>query len=332
LQKEGVQVPASMATGSKMLKAAESELGGARYAESVDRMNEQFTRAALSRIGVDETHATPPVLNKAATDIGAQFDAIAARNPSIPLGTFPQIAANVANDFKNLTGAESPLINQFIQRIGSGPISGKTYQAIQSDIQRYARASSNPELRNALYDLKSGLDFEIQNGLVNQVDAQAWANARRQWANLMTVQKAVSGTTQTAAEGIITPPALARAIDSMGRGNYARGRGDFADLARAGNVIMKPLQDSGTASRLAAKAIPAAIAAAATGGFGALPMIAGSVAGPWAAGRALMSPWVQRYLANQLALRGPLANLRTTRSLGAIAGPSFYQGQQSNED
>ena len=69
-----------MAVGSKALKAAESELGGGQYAANVDRMNEQFTQAALRGAGISADRATPDVLNNAADQIGAKFDAVAARN------------------------------------------------------------------------------------------------------------------------------------------------------------------------------------------------------------------------------------------------------------
>ena len=303
LASEGVQVPASMATGSKALKAAESELGGSGYSDAVARMNAQFTQATLKRAGIDAQAATPDVINAAADRIGASFDAVAARNPSIPIKGFAPVADAIAQDFKNLTGAESPYLNDLRGKIGSD-ISGRNYQAIQSEVQRYARETSSPELRSALYDMKGALDKAVQSGLQNPADAAIWSQARQQWKNLLVVTKAVSTTAAPAAEGLITPAKLTQAIESMKRGSYAKGQGDFADLARAGNQIMKPLADLiGTASRLAAIAKPAALGAIlgggfATGGASILPSIAGLVA-PYVLGKTLMTGPVQRYLANQ---------------------------------
>jgi hypothetical protein len=317
LANEGIQVPAGMALGNRPLSAAESQLGGGTYGAAVENMNRQFTQATLRRAGIDAEAATPDVINKAAKDIGQQFDDVAARNPSIPIGDFAQKAATVANDFKDLTGAESPLLSKLVSRIGdTGNISGETYQSVQSDIQRFARASSSPELRNALYDLKGELDSAIQNGLKDSADAQVWKQARNDWKNLLVVQKAVSGTTEAQASGLITPAALTRANESVSRGSYARGRGDFTDLARAGNAIMKAYQDSGTASRLGIVARLAALGGGlAAGGIPGLATAGVGVAAPYFAGKALLAGPIQRAIVAQAIRPGPTARAAFAPSL-----------------
>ncbi len=305
LRAEGIHPPASMVTGSKFQKAMESELGGSRYDDAITRMNEQFTAATLRRAGIqNETRATPAVVNAAEDRIGQVFDTVAARNPRIPLDSrFNTEARQVADDFRNLTGAPSPLIDTLVQRIGATgqrpAISGQSYQTIQSEIARYARAAQQPELRMALQDLRSALDGAIQRGLTNPADAALWRQARRDWANLIVVNRAVGGSTEASANGFITPSRLSNAIDSMRRGNYSHGRGDFADLARAGNQIIKSLADSGTPSRARALALPALAGAVLGSGFGALPGALMAGLGPIIAGRAVMSGPGQRYLQNQ---------------------------------
>jgi hypothetical protein len=100
-------------------------------------------------------------------------------------------------------------------------------------------------------------------------------------------------------------------------------------LARAGNVIMKGYQDSGTSSRLMAQAKPAAIGAAlggvvASGGATLLPTLA-AIAAPYVSGRVLMSRPAQAYLRNQRFV-APAGGLR--RNVGAVAAPAFLQGQR----
>ena len=73
------------------------------------------------------------------------------------------------------------------------------------------------------------MDVAIGAGLKNPADAKIWSEARRQWGNLKTIERAVSGTTDTAAEGLITPAKLTNAITAFGRAGkttYVRGRGD----------------------------------------------------------------------------------------------------------
>jgi len=326
LRDEGVIPPASMATGSKTLKYAESEIGGGRYADAVERMNKQFTAAALRRAGIDAEAATPEVLNQAATDIGSQFDKVAANNPVISVQGFGPQADAIHADYQALTGAKSPLLAQLSKRIGNSIISGDDYTKLRSDIARYARKTSSQELEDALNGFKNKLDDVVQAGL-NPADAQAWAQARRQWFNLLTLKKAVGGPTEGAAFGQISPAKLSQAIESMGgQGTYAMGRGDFADLARAGNAIMRQAADSGTAGRLATWAVPLALADLLSGHT----MTGMTVAARAAAGPALMSRLAQRILANQRYANQALgpASAAGRRSLSAIAGPAAYQAEQ----
>jgi hypothetical protein len=184
-----------------------------------------------------------------------------------------------------------------------------------------------------LYDTKAALDAAVQNNLKNPADAQAWQQARHQWYNLLTIEKAAGGPTEGAAFGLISPSKLTQAIDSMKRGAYVRGKGDFADLARAGNAIMKPLQDSGTASRLA----PYAKLAAMAGGFmaGGVPGLVTAGAGAYAptvAGKLMMTPLGQRYLLNQvLNARRPGATVGGVLPALVGTGISATRDRQSPE-
>jgi hypothetical protein len=141
----------------------------------------------------------------------------------------------------------------------------------------------------------------------------------------MVLHRAVGGSTEASASGFITPAKLTQAIESMRRGTYTHGRGDFADLARAGNHIMKPFQDSGTPSRTRAMAIPALAGAVMGSGFGVLPGAAMAAAAPFVAGRALMSRPMQAYLQNQ-ALAGLLGNINTGRNVATQAVLSGVRG------
>lgn len=324
LRNEGVEVPASMATGNKLLKAAESELGGPRFDDAILRMNEQYTAAALRRVGVNANRATPDVINAAEDRIGNVFNTVAARNPHIPLDARARTdITRIGDDFNDLTGGRNPLIDRYTQQIfntGQRPaISGQSYQTLQSDIARMARAAQQPELRMALQDMRAALDAAVQRGLRNPADIAAWRQARRDWANMIVINRAVSTSTEAAANGFILPAKLQNAMESMRRGTYSHGRGDFAELARAGNQIMKQFQDSGTPARARAMAIPATIGAVAGAGLGALPGAALGMLAPSAAGRALMSRPAQAYLQNQRAA-GFLNNVGTGRNAATQLG------------
>ena len=329
---------AGQRSGSRALKYMESELGdafgaGNQATRANDLVNEQFTTAALNRAGVQgATRATPDVIDTAFDNNSNQFNSIAARNPAIPIpSSFWNDAARVADDYEGLTGQRSPLLDRFTAQIGnpatgSPAISGDAYQAIQSDIARFARAATQPELKSALYDYRAALDDAMQRGLTqigNTGDAQAWRQARGDYKNLLVLERAAGGTSETAAQGFITPAALAIADKAInGRRNFVRGNTPFADLAQAGNAVMKPLPQSGTAPRAAAHLLPAILGGALGHGTGdAMAGVMAGAAAPAIMGRVVHSTPVQAYLRNQAAVplrQGVRRNLMRGAALAAL--------------
>jgi hypothetical protein len=179
-------------------------------------------------------------------------------------------------------------------------------------------AAADPQLSEALRGLREALDGAMERTLAarNPRAVAAWRQARREYRNMIVIEQAATGAGENAALGLISPSALRNAtLSKHGRRNYGRGQGDFADLARAGEATMKPLPNSGTASRQAARnlglGISSLVGGAAGGSAGAafgLPgagAMAGMVAGaavPAVAGRAMLSGPGRAYLGNQLLL------------------------------
>jgi hypothetical protein len=314
LRNEGVDLTAGQVTGSRGLRYAEGEIGGARAASIGERQGEQFTAAALRRSGETATRATPEVLDKAFTRIGQQFDDLAVRNTMRPDQQFVQDFHAAVRDY----GAMVPPSQRapFVEKIGGDiidalrggrPMAGDVYQSISSQLARAARgAGNNPELRTALYGMRDALDGAMERSIasVNPTDAGLWREARNQYRNLLTIERAATGAGENAALGLISPSALRNAtVSTQGRRSYARGSGDFAELARAGEALMKPLPDSGTASRTAVRAlgtsVPAVVGALAGTGAGPAGTLAGMAAGaaiPKVAGALMMTGPVQNYL------------------------------------
>lgn len=83
------------------------------------------------------------------------------------------------------------------------------------------------------------------------------------------------------------------------RRGYARGRGDFSDLARAAEAIMKPLPQSGTAPRQYVNKLISLLSVGIGGATAGLPGAVAGVAAPAVGWRVLMSRPVQAYLGNQ---------------------------------
>lgn len=310
LANEGVGLTAGQATGRKALQYAESEIGGARTAEMLDRQGEQFTAAALKRAGINADRATPEVMDRAFTRIGKQFDDLAARNPLTPDPQFARDITNTVSDYANIVPASQrapvvgKLANDIIAQAKSG-MSGAQYQTFTSRLAKLSRETSDAQLKQVFSGMRVALDDAMERGLVarKSPDLGAWREVRNQYRNMLVLEKAASGAGENTALGIISPSQLRNATVQQSRRGYVRGAGDYSELARAGEATMKPLPNSGTAPRFAARTVPALVGALLGHGItgDTMGMALGAATGNYALGRALMSRPVQAYLKNQIA-------------------------------
>lgn len=344
LRGEGVELTAGQATGSKPLQWMESTLGdlpgsGGRAAETQARQGEQFTAAALRRTGENANRATPEVMDNAFTRIGHDFDQLAARNT---LHMDQQFAAGLMNNVREYNSLvpqtlRSPIVENVVNDLAAhagqngGALSGEYYQALRSRLDRAARSSANdPQLSETLRGLRTTLDDAMERTIqaTNPADLGAWREARNQYRNLLVVEKAATGAGSQTAEGILSPSQLRNAtVNTHGRRNYARGDGDFAELSRAGEAIMKPLPNSGTAPRMYMQHLASALSGAAGGSIAGLPGAIAGAAVPAGVGRALMSRPAQAYLGNRV-----LAPFQGSRRNEALAAALLaQQGQSARE-
>jgi hypothetical protein len=304
LKSHGVQPTAGQATGNRGLQFAESAIGGDATKRILERQGEQLTGAAIKKAGGDAARARPEVMDDLFEQVGKKFDDLSARTP-VPLDTKLQDELlKVGAEYESL-GKTAPIIEQKINQIAktasqNGDIlSGESYKTIRSEIGA-AIKKADPETKIALRELQGALDDAIGRN-VGPGEKAAWDRTRRQYKNLLVVEKAVTSGGEQAAQGIITPSALKNAtINVQGRRNYARGKGDYADLARAGESVLKPLPDSGTASRAAAIGKQMVLGAGlASGDPMTILKAVGAAVAPTIGGRVLMTSPVQAYLGNQ---------------------------------
>lgn len=336
LRREGVDLTAGQTTGRDALRYAESELGGGAGARLAERQGEQFTSAALRRAGIDANRASPEVIDQAFVRIGDQFDNLAARNRIVPDRQMAVDLRTTINEYGSLVpeSSRAPIVENLTNDIvdsfrRNGSLGGAQYQALRSRLDKAARsARADPQLSDALRGMRNALDDAMERSIAanNPSDAGAWREVRNQYRNILVLEKAATGAGENAAQGIISPSQLRNATVLQGRRAYARGQGDFADLARAGEGVMKPLPQSGTAPRTAARnvgaSIPALLGAGAGSSAGPLGILAGGAAGaaaPFALGRALLSAPVRSYLGNQVAT-GISADPRIAAIVAALMG------------
>ncbi len=317
---EGVPLTAGQVTGNRPLRWMESILsdtpGAGGKAEAIaEAQRGAYTAAALRRIGANSEQATPEVLAAAKAGIGKQFDDLSARNTATFDPQFGRDLGGVLNDYDNLSlpRQQAPVVGKTIQGLASlgGTMPGPQYQAVRSNLDKSARAiaQSDPPLSGALFGIRNALDGAMDRSITPE-DQGAWQDARAKWKNWKVIEKASTGAGEDAAQGSISPAALRSATVAQNRGAYATGQGDFSDLARAGQGLMTPLPNSGTAPRQFVQHLMQAggsgLGAFLHGTEGALVGAEASTIGVPLLGRLLMSSPVQGYLKNQ-ALPPPLA-------------------------
>lgn len=316
LEQDGVNaLTAGQRTGNRALRNMEGSVSnlpftGGRAKQINDQAAEQFTRAALQRAGINANRADAATIDAGFQNLGNQFDALAQRNMmnvDTPLRTEVHQALAAYNR-ATPDALRAPIVHDLHEDIMNAPngfIDGAQYQSWRSQIERARRGaqSNNPQLADALSDIRDAMDDAMARS-ATPADQAAWQQVRGQYRDLIAIEKAVSGAGENTALGLISPSQLRTAVKSQSTRGYVRGRRDLGNLARAGEAIMKPLPDSGTAGRLAAQTIFSATGAAAGAAFGGAP---GAVLGTLAPavtqgtlGRALMSAPVQNYLANQV--------------------------------
>lgn len=323
LRAEGVNPTAGQVTGNRNLRAMESELGGSKTAQIVDDQLSAFTDAAMRRAGGSGL-ATPENMTRINDRLSQGFTDIAARNTLRFDPAVGQGIGQTLNRYERVLPTEQRAIVQNLAddiierfRVGNGSMSGSDYQTIRSRLTKAAHAARNSDTEYA--DALRGLRNTLDDGMARSVspdDAAEWTRLRREYGNMKVLEKAAAGAGEDAALGNISPARLRQAATSGRRGEYSRGEGDFDVLARSGEALLKPLPDSGTATRLNARALGNLLGAggAGTGAIaaGAPGAIIGALLGgaaPMVAGRAMMMRPVQAWLANTLtnpaSLRDP---------------------------
>jgi hypothetical protein len=329
-EREGIRLQSGQATGSRFLQNVESQFEQLPLTSGPQRaireeQGRDFIRAAMRRAGENADDTSPATINAARNRIGQTIGTIANRNT---LRFTPQLD-------NELTQIEDSL--RFIPAEAAGPVRarieqlrgmaspsaapgvpptvpGASYRMLDSALGRSIRSTSNGDLRAALGDLRERLRTAM-DASISPADAQAWQEARRQYANLMVISNAAGRAGAGAAEGMMSPVALRQALDSSTGGGYAFGRGDMNELARIGQALLRAPPDSNTAGRTYANNLltgqnlfsGAALGAGASGGammggpVGAAVGAVGSLALPRMVQMLMNSGAGQAYLRNQVA-------------------------------
>lgn len=313
LRDEGVtDISAGQATGSARLRYAEEMLGdapgaGGRATEMARNTHAQFTQAALRRAGINAERATPEVIDQSFARIGQQFDDLAAQSAARLTPTDVNRINGALQTFERMTppSMQPAVVREIVGDIATHagqPIPGPVYQRYRSLIETAARSAQDPAVRDSLRQIRMVLDDAVERSLPVSLRGD-WRTTRTQYRNMLVIERAAAGAGENAALGFISPEALAQATRAVqGMRNYARGQGDYSNLAHAGVAVLGRMPNSGTAQRTQAMGVAQAVGAAGGAMLGGAPGAAlgalGMPIGQAAAGRFIMSGPMQAYLNN----------------------------------
>lgn len=344
-QREGIPLTPSQITGSPSLRGLEETmarmpLSNTPMQNAYAQQRGEFNRAVMQRAGVNATDASPDTMQRTFVGLGQVFDDLAARTT---VNVDPQFGAAVqrvaANYGRRLETDVAPVFQSYMDDLapliqaastGQNPqIAGEAYRTIRSDITTRMRETPNLPLRRALGGLVESLDDVMERSTSGAL-RQEWQQARRQYANLMTIDRAVQGGTQAGrASGDVPYGSLTGAVKGSDRVGYTRGRGDLNELARVGDYIAARVPNSGTPERAGWTNMltgGALFGGGMASGIGA-PAAVAATAMPWAVSRLYNSPAGRAYLTNQIAGRTDLAGLYGSESLRRMIESGRGEGE-----
>jgi hypothetical protein len=366
--RERVPLSIGQQTGSPFILKLEQRLSQmpqteARAAAEQQVQDAAFNAAVMRRTGEEAASAGPEVIRAAKARAGGVIGEMANRNT---LRVTPEMDAQLAQFEDSLQFVPSQSAEPLRARIaqirgmmrpdaegGVGMIiPGAAYREMDTELGQAVRNAGGGDLRAHLTKLREGLRSAM-DASISPEDAASWQQARREYANIKVVEKAMGGAGAGIAEGNVSPQSLRAAI---GGERYATGTADLEPLARLGQSVLRRPTDSGSPAGMAVNGLLSGAGPIANSAVGAAvgtalgsPM-AGVIAGaayshvmPKAVQSALLNPLIQAYLRNQAlspqqiqAIRGLRNNLLLQQG-GAYAGsdtaempPTIVYGQRPN--
>lgn len=279
--KYGVQPTAGMATGDRTLLARE---GATRAGERMqNEVFEQWTEAVLRRAGIPAKSSTPQVIDDAFTAAGNKLDDLVARTDVLVDQNLIDDLAQLVDDFyaNGGVGTKPKALLEQIMEIATGrsgktvtlpagnsmpALSGEAYQEIMSGLGRSRKVGGQigQFAADAMDAIRSAVGSSLSaSGKTQLLDE--WNAANRLYANIVPIAEA----SRYAKGGQFTPSQLMSALANQSRRNVQRGRGDLAELAKAGYDVLQRTPSSGTPERLLAAGAGGAGPAGAGAAFGA---------------------------------------------------------------
>lgn len=258
----GFKTTPAQETGSRSLLQMEARMESSPFTSgpfnTIKAENQRvLNRATAQAIGVNSDELSNPVLAQAQRQISDVYKKVATPDlRKIDQMTVLNGIDLVDNAFEGLT--TQPLksnifVKQFQDLANKGQASGEQLQALSSKIGRRAKnemttASGDRELGTALFQIKEMVDDALASGL-SQAEQQAFAQARNNYRNLMTIRTA-SGVVNPSS-GNVSGLNLASALTRKDPQGFVFGQNQtpMYEAARFAQAFRPIVGDSGTATR-----------------------------------------------------------------------------------
>lgn len=259
LEKSDIGLTPAQKTGNRTLELLDSVLQEMPFTATKSRdMSEKqlrkFTAAALKRAGLTGDDISPAIREAAEKSFQSRYGALTSgQSIKIDNDVLSVLSEIETKNLNKLPTNIKPVVESYIDDIlnTGGQMSGEAYQAARSQLGQQAKAMSlsDPFTANILRKLRGALDDAAERSLP-EAKKGAWRELNRQYANYKLIQKSVSNTSENSLEGLLSPKALLRTIETANKTKGQAGYGDLYNLARAGSgVLADSVPNSGTAQR-----------------------------------------------------------------------------------
>ena len=253
-------------TGNNTLQLVDSVLQGMLPTATAARNKTEgqlrkFTKAALEKAGIAGDDFSPEVRDVAEISFGKRYDKMfAGKKIKVDEPLLNTVTNIVTKKLKKIGSDDTPTIRAYLEDIVQAPkrqINGEEYQIARTELRNLAKASlvNKPNAAKTYTQLKNALDKAAIRSIP---DAQAGnlQKLNKEYANFKTLQKASASLSQDSLQGLVSPLALSRAVETANKTKGMKGYGDLYELSRAGRAVLADqVPNSGTSQRALAQQI-----------------------------------------------------------------------------
>jgi len=244
----GIDLKPSQISGSKFFKKLDQVTGWLPFSgqQKLDEKQlSQVARAISRTFGKDTDELSPQLLRQSKTDLGVDYDTVAANtNVRADTGLFNDIrnAFSTAKDTLNKDEFEQfkKQLVYIIDKFQNGQMTGEAWQAMRrtkESMNRIIKRGDN--LGNSVKDLRNAMDAAFNRSAPQDMQSLL-KQTNAKYKAIKTIEKLVEGSP----DGTISPLKLMAAVQKAPGGKL--GAGDLGDIADIGRQFFPTPSDSGS--------------------------------------------------------------------------------------